>query len=136
MAKLTKDQKKKQKEIMQDFNDQLGAAEGNEAIELQTAKKAPEMMWACTPEIKLKANQPEFDLQLTPEQTRGGVIRIIRTGSNKIKICSMVLKKHLDDGYAQAKKEAKKNKAKGKESKVDPNKRKFVVRDLPPKKGK
>lgn len=108
MAKLTKDQKKKYKAIIGDFEAELDAQEGNEAIEFKTADQMPKQVWACTPEIKLKPTQMAYDLQLTEEQTKGGVIRIIRTGSNRIKICSMVLTKDLNDGYAEAKREADK----------------------------
>lgn len=106
-SKLTPEQKKKHKEILKKFNSQLEASEGNEAIDLQTAKQAPKMVWACTPEIKLKASMAQYDLELSPEQARGGVIRIVRTGSNRIKICSMVETKYLDDGVGEAKAEKK-----------------------------
>lgn len=106
-TKLTPEQKKKHKEILKKFNDELEASEGNEAIDLKTAKEVPEMVWACTPEIKLKASKAQYDLELSPEQARGGVIRIVRTGSNRIKICSMVETKYLDDGVGEAKAEKK-----------------------------
>lgn len=105
--KLTPEQKKKHKVIIGDFNRELEAQQGKEAIDLQTVKQVPDMVWACTPEIKLKASQPQYDLELSPEQARGGLIRIVRTGSNRIKICSMVETKYLDDGVAEAKAEAK-----------------------------
>lgn len=111
-TKITKEQIKKQKEIMQEFNDKLEAEEAQEAVDFKKADEMPDKMWACTPEIKLKASQPAFDLQLTEEQTRGGVIRIIRTGSNKIKICSVVEKSYLNDGLAEAEKEFKNKKDK------------------------
>jgi hypothetical protein len=106
-SKLTPEQKEKHKKALAELNAEFEAAEGNEAVDLKTAKDMPEMVWACTPEIKLKAGKAQFDLQLSPEQARGGVIRIIRTGSNKIKICSMIETKYLDDGVAEAKKQAK-----------------------------
>lgn len=106
-TKLSKDLRKKHKKILNDFNKELEAQEGNEAIDLQTAKQAPKMVWACTPEIKLKASMAQYDLELSPEQARGGVIRIVRTGSNRIKICSMVETKYLDDGVGEAKAEKK-----------------------------
>jgi len=128
--KLTKDLAKKHKKILNDFNKELEAQEGNEAIDLKTSKDVADKVWACTPEIKLKASQAQFDLQLTPEQTRGGVIRIIRTGSNRIKICSVVETKYLDDGVAEAKKEAKEKKNKQLQEAV----KNFKIKDLPPKK--
>lgn len=131
-TKLSKDLRKKHKKILNDFNKELEAQEGNEAIDLKTAKEVPDMVWACTPEIKLKASNPELDLQLSPEQTRGGVIRIVRTGSNKIKICSMVETKYLDDGVAEAKEEAKTEKNKALQEAV--KNKKFMIKDLPPKK--
>jgi len=107
MGKLTKDQKKKMKAIIGDFEAELDAQDGNEAIDLKTAKDIGKKVWACTPEIKLKRANQVFDLQLTEDQTRGGVIRIIRTGSNRLKICSMVETKYLNDGVAEAKAERK-----------------------------
>lgn len=106
-SKLTPEQKKKHRAIIGDFNKELEAQEGNQAIDLKTVKDMPKMVWACTPEIKLKASSSQFDLELSPEQARGGVIRIVRTGSNRIKICSMVETKYLDDGVGEAKAEAK-----------------------------
>jgi len=106
-SKLTPEQQKRHKAIIGDFNKELEAQEGNQAIDLKTVKDMPEMVWACTPEIKLKASKSQYDLELSPEQTRGGVIRIVRTGSNRIKICSMVETKYLDDGVGEAKAEKK-----------------------------
>jgi len=122
MGKLTKDQKKKMKAIIGDFEAELDAQDGHRAIDLKTAKDIGKKVWACTPEIKLKKSNYVFDLQLTEDQTRGGTIRIIRTGSNRIKICSVVETKYLNDGVAEAKKEAKKLKkaeeSEGKDAKI------------------
>ena len=114
MTKLTKEQKTKAKAIYKEFEDDINVMESKEAVDFKTADQMPERVWACTPEIKLKATKMAFDLQLTPEQTAGGVIRIIRVGSNRIKICSMVLTKNLNDGYGEALKEAKIKKTKDK----------------------
>jgi len=108
--KLTPEQQKAIQDGVSELERAVSAEAGNQAIKPVTARQAPKLMWACTPEFKLKANNPMIDLQLTPEQTKGGVIRIVRVGSNKIKICSMVSREDLADGVAEAKEQAKREK--------------------------
>lgn len=122
MHKLTKEQKQIYKQGIQELEDQVSVEESQEAIDLAKAKDAPEMMWACTPPFKLKANNPMVDIQLEPEMTKGGVIRIVRVGSNKLKICSMVRRDDVGDGYSEAVDSAKKAQKKARKNKNVPAK--------------
>lgn len=84
--------------------------EGKAMLEPVTGKDVTEKVWVCTPPFKIKGVGKPYDIELSIFQGAVDVIRIVREGSNRIRLCARIPKSDLPDALVEAKAQAEKDK--------------------------
>lgn len=80
--------------------------EGKAVLEPVTNKDVSEKVWVCTPVFKIKGVGKPYDIELSIFQGQADMIRIVREGSNRIRLCARILKSELPDALKEAKEQA------------------------------
>lgn len=101
--------------------------EGKAMLEPVTGKDVSEMVWVCTPVFKVKGVGNPYDIELSIFGGKVDVIRIVREGSNRIRLCARIPKADLPDAMQEAKAQAEKEKPGSTEYTGNPGKNKKVA---------
>lgn len=83
---------------------------GKAVLEPVTNKDVSEKVWVCTPVFKIKGVGKPYDIELSIFQGQADMIRIVREGSNRIRLCARILKSELPDALKEAKEQAEREK--------------------------
>lgn len=83
---------------------------GKAVLEPVTNKDVSEKVWVCTPVFKVKGVGRPYDIELSIFQGQADMIRIVREGSNRIRLCARISKSELPDALKEAKEQAEREK--------------------------